>query len=1269
LNCSNSGAIQGARYVGGLVGRISKGDIRGCSNSANITATYGFAGGIVGDGQNLYINYCSNTAATISSSNSSAGSTYVGGWVGHHTYSDTIFIKNTTNNTAVSGYSEVGGFFGQTNAPIGFENCHNAGAITASGSTTGSVSCGGLIGINTYNSTLIPAYLNCSNSGAIQGARYVGGLVGRISKGDIRGCSNSANITATYGFVGGIVGDGQNLYINYCSNTSLTISTGSAATNSYAGGWVGHHTYSDTIFIKNTTNNTDVSGFSEVGGFFGRTNAPIGFENCHNTGSISASGSSSSSNYSGGLVGLFIASTGTPQISHCSNSGAIQGAKFVGGLFGQLGNGNLFYCSNTGAVSGSFGSMGGLVGSSSGTSNNVYRCYNTTNITSVGNSNSLSDIGGLIGYFNSGTIEECYALSNVSGYSRIGGLVGRFFSGTLKNSYAHGTAAASSSDAGGLVGVFGSGTLTNTYSIGSVASTGIRYGGLVGQFNGTQTSSYWDTQTSGQATSATGTGETTAGMQTQSTFSGWNFLNVWHLDSCSQNNYPILRWQNIDFDNTQTPTGSGTLAAPYQISNLRELYWLMVDRKRWTAHYLQTANIDADTIPIVCGHGATPIGDIETPFSGSYDGQYFSVSNLKIQIPSAPYDYIGFFGNSTAGLSNILLSNVATEGRDYIGTLVGRQSGGSITECGIISGSAATHTITDYVGGLAGALENAAQVNRCFSKANVSAVNGQNAGGLVGFMTGSADVYDSYAMGDVNYSGSAGSYGPGAFAGRVQNSGTTVSRCYATGFVSSGSGFIGSYSSASSSANFFDLETTGQSTSAGNATACSTAVMKTMGNYTAANWDFICESFVGSNNYWGRSTSDNNGYPWLDWEGYTAECPVWTGAISEDWATAGNWAPSEVPVRGAEVSFSATAANHAKLDQDRMLSSLNFNGSGKHCLLDLYNLTALNIIGAGGGSYIRSDTTGALRMPISHNQTVQLPVGRSSFNPLSITNKSGDLDTFSLYIADEVYDYGTQGDVLASTPRVKRTWHIGKMAPNANSGIDFVFNWNPGEVFGNIANWSLFHHGAGGWQEVVVGNLSQSETSLSFSGYTGSFSPFGIGDQNQPLPVELLYLHADCQAGKASIVWATASEVNADYFELQRSSNLQEWTAVTQVAAQGFSSSVHTYAPVVDNMVFFPTTYYRLKQVDFDGKFEYFGPVASICNAPAASTQLYPNPCHNTLLLQHETPEQWTIYDLTSRPVLMGKSSKGLNELHLQYLPAGAYFLEIGQDRIAFMKK
>jgi hypothetical protein len=69
---------------------------------------------------------------------------------------------------------------------------------------------------------------------------------------------------------------------------------------------------------------------------------------------------------------------------------------------------------------------------------------------------------------------------------------------------------------------------------------------LVGNNNSSVNNSFWDTETSGQATSAGGTGKTTAEMQTESTFTdaGWDFTTVWDIEDYFGINYPFLRWQD-----------------------------------------------------------------------------------------------------------------------------------------------------------------------------------------------------------------------------------------------------------------------------------------------------------------------------------------------------------------------------------------------------------------------------------------------------------------------------------------------------------------------------------------------------------------------------------------------------------------------------------------------------------------------------------------------------------------------------------------------------
>ncbi len=129
-----------------------------------------------------------------------------------------------------------------------------------------------------------------------------------------------------------------------------------------------------------------------------------------------------------------------------------------------------------------------------------------------GYSDGSANVGGLIGYDNAGTIENCYSQVQVEGKGRcIGGLVGYSEGGTITNSYSIGKVTGGSSNVGGLVGGKNSGTITN---------------------------SYWDTQTSEITTGSYGAGLSTNDMKKRETYVGWDFNSIWKIEN---NNYPELR--------------------------------------------------------------------------------------------------------------------------------------------------------------------------------------------------------------------------------------------------------------------------------------------------------------------------------------------------------------------------------------------------------------------------------------------------------------------------------------------------------------------------------------------------------------------------------------------------------------------------------------------------------------------------------------------------------------------------------------------------------
>lgn len=220
---------------------------------------------------------------------------------------------------------------------------------------------------------------------------------------------------------------------------------------------------------------------------------------------------------------------------------SVVGARGAGTLIGRVtGNANTLI-ENCFAVGGNVtgnGATGGLIGS-----------FNSRRTTPGGEDNPILHY--------SFTDVAVYSSASGGGRDKFGGLVGCSQKGTIQNSYSRSSVTVTDgSRIGGLAGCIDyRGEILNSYSTGLVSVVDCTaVGGLVGNrvgpgFNvGVVTNSFWDIDTSGQATSAGGTGKTTAEMKTKATFTeaGWNFDDIWNIDSAVNDGYPYLVWQDFE---------------------------------------------------------------------------------------------------------------------------------------------------------------------------------------------------------------------------------------------------------------------------------------------------------------------------------------------------------------------------------------------------------------------------------------------------------------------------------------------------------------------------------------------------------------------------------------------------------------------------------------------------------------------------------------------------------------------------------------------------
>ena len=158
-----------------------------------------------------------------------------------------------------------------------------------------------------------------------------------------------------------------------------------------------------------------------------------------------------------------------------------------------------------------------------------------------------------------------------------------------------------------------------------------------------------------------------------------------------------------------------------------------------------------------------------------------------------------------------------------------------------------------------------------------------------------------------------------------------------------------------------------------------------------------------------------------------------------------------------------------------------------------------------------------------------------------------------------------------------------------------------------------------------------------------------------PLPVELTRFDAVTKGLGVNLAWATASEKNSAYFEVQRSAMGEAYEAIGKVAAQGNTTSPREY-DFTDAKPLAGQAYYRLRQVDADGTAAY-SPVAIVRRA--AEFAIYPNPSTDAVTLPAGLgPVRYRVLNGLGQALASGLAAGG-DRLDLSALPKGAFFLEL----------
>jgi hypothetical protein len=327
------------------------------------------------------------------------------------------------------------------------------------------------------------------------------------------------------------------------------------------------------------------------------------------------------------------------------------------------------------------------------------------------------------------------------------------------------------------------------------------------------------------------------------------------------------------------------------------------------------------------------------------------------------------------------------------------------------------------------------------------------------------------------------------------------------------------------------------------------------------------------------------------------------------------------------------------------------------------------VTGSSPGTYTRTQ--------LANSTDYLFPIGptTSLYNPATL-NYTGTVDGFSARV-----EIGLKPTTGADAFFVNRTWDISELVAGGSTA-SLSLQWETTPPTHENANFdrnnsNIYHYTGGQWVEQTGSTLGGTDPYTSTKTGLTSFSPWAVGKRNVFLPVEIISFSANCNDNGVELNWITASEINNDFFTLERSKDIKTWEILAVLKGAGNSNSVLNYSFTDENPLG-EKYYYRLKQTDFDGKYDYFGPVVTNCSENIiGSFDAYPNPANNqvncSVYSSFETEAEVELYNLFGQLIL--KKNVNLDEgstvfsLDVSALTGGVYYLTLRNSSGSYFER
>lgn len=393
-----------------------------------------------------------------------------------------------------------------------------------------------------------------------------------------------------------------------------------------------------------------------------------------------------------------------------------------------------------------------------------------------------------------------------------------------------------------------------------------------------------------------------------------------------------------------------------------------------------------------------------------------------------------------------------------------------------------------------------------------------------------------------------------------------------------------------------------------------------------------------------------------------------------------------------ELMINKSNGSKVYLENDITVKSKLFLNSGLvHLNGNTLNLgsadAAVSIFGGDAMSYIvaNSGTQGGF---VNHivpavGQSYFFPIGDSlNYSPFEVLLNQANLDSAriraSLTLAPHPA-FGTESHYLT------RYWSI-EPSGISNANYDVEYQYSANDVVGADAMLFPAKYNSGGWQSCIEsasnamvgsGFVNTSTKTLQWSGIT-TFSDFTAIGSGIALPIELLDFTAEQFEDHVDLKWITSSEINNSHFIIERSIDTKLIDEIARVEGAGNSNTIRTYS-TIDLNPMEGISYYRLKQVDFNGDFSHSEWVA--VNYSGSNhleiEAVYCDKANGYLLVRCSNPTSdkvvFNLIDASGRLITTyspgGVSSNWNGSIPSQRLRAGSYILRFDLEGKSAFKK